>query len=237
MLERKETTGRWKTVYYVNNEGHIVRKKCRDCLETKDLTEFYKSKSGGLGGRRSKCSSCDRAEYRDYYRTNSKSLIKKRMENRSKNLSRDYETQVRYTSRNRNKINKRRSMYPANVNRAAREFGLPANLTVEDKEFLLDLFGGCALTGETENIHLDHVIPLTTGVGGTVTWNIIPLKAGLNISKGNKNIFEWFDDNKERFNLSDEKFERTLNFLAKEKGTTVADYKKFVYEAFKNKEE
>lgn len=237
MLERKETTGRWKTIYFINKEGEIIRKKCRDCRETKHLNEFYVTKYGGLGGRRPVCIVCELTANRKYQRDNVKEISKRRQLWRKENPKRDLETQRRYLARNRDHVNERRRMYPSNINRAARDFGLPANLTVEDKEFLLELFGGCALTEESENIHFDHVIPLTTGVGGTVSWNIIPLKAGLNISKGSKNVFEWFEENKERFNLSEDKFNRAINFLAREKGITTEEYKSFVYEAFKNKEE
>lgn len=237
MLERKETTGRWKTVYYVDNKGEIARKKCRECLETKEMNDFYPANKGNLGGRKAVCIKCENATFRDYYYKNADYLNEQRIKRRENDPERDLETQRRYFARNRERINKRRTMYPSNINRAAREFGLPAEFTVEDKELLLEIFGGCALTGEKDNLHYDHVIPLTTRVGGTVSWNIMPLKAGLNISKGSKNVFEWFEANKERFELSDERFERAIKYLANEKGVTPEEYRKFVYDAFKNKEE
>lgn len=237
MLVRKETTGRWKTIYYTDKEGVIKRKNCRDCQETKNMDEFYVTKYGGLGGRRPTCKECELYANREYQKEHVKEITQRRIAWRNRNPERDSDTQKRHLSRNRDKLNERRKMYPTNINRAAREFGLPAEFTVEDKEFLLEIFGGCALSGETDNIHFDHVIPLTTGVGGTVSWNIVPLKAGLNISKGNKNVFEWFRDNKRRFKLCEEKFNRMINYLASEKGVSREEYEKFVYEVFNYKGE
>lgn len=86
----------------------------------------------------------------------------------------------------------------------------------------------CALTGESV-IHLDHVIPLAIGHGGTLVKNIIPLRKDLNLNKKDKNIFEWFDANKERFNLPQERFDRLIEWLASANAMSVDEYRDYVY--------
>lgn len=223
--------GRWKTVYFVNSDDRVISRECRQCLEIKLIEEFYPSTTG-FEGRKAVCSDCEKADNRQYHRSDKTRTAARRAKYVSKNRDRVNATTRAWIARNREKVNKRRSMYATNTNRSARDFGLPAEFTVRDKEELLKIFGGCALTGEKENIHFDHVLPVSLGVGGSVKWNILPLKAGLNISKGNKNFFEWFKQNKNRFNLDDHKFQRSIEYLAKQKGVTVDEYEKFVYDCY-----
>lgn len=84
------------------------------------------------------------------------------------------------------------------------------------------------LTGESV-YHLDHVIPLTAGHGGTTYENIVPLRADLNISKHNACIFKWFADNRERFDLSQRKFDELIEYLADINEVTTKEYEEFVY--------
>lgn len=85
----------------------------------------------------------------------------------------------------------------------------------------------CALSGDS-NIHLDHVIPLKVGRGGTVYGNIIPLSYKLNSSKQDKNIFEWFKSTKNENNLSEEKFNDLIAYLAECNNMSVKEYKEYV---------
>ena len=86
----------------------------------------------------------------------------------------------------------------------------------------------CALTGETD-ITEEHAIPLSIGHGGTIHGNMWPLCKRLNSSKYNKNIFEWFEANRQRFELSQAKFDRLIEWLAAANDMTVEEYRDFVY--------
>jgi len=99
--------------------------------------------------------------------------------------------------------------------RRAKKLKLPNDLTSEVVTSIMEHFDhSCVLTGDKENLHLDHVIPLNIEEGGHVYWNVVPLRADLNMSKGHKNLFTWFYANKERFNLEQERFDDLIKYLA-----------------------
>lgn len=115
-------------------------------------------------------------------------------------------------------------------NRRAKLFELPYTFSEGEKKETLNFFNnGCSLTGSSE-YHWDHVIPLATGHGGTVFGNMIPLRADLNISKNNRNIFEWFEEYGERHDLSTRKFNELIEWLAEVNGMSVEEYRDYVYE-------
>jgi hypothetical protein len=121
--------------------------------------------------------------------------------------------------------------------RRARKNALPATLSSDKTVEILNNFdNGCALTGSSD-IHLDHVIPLAIGHGGTTFGNMIPLRSDLNISKHDKNIFEWFEANRQRFNLEQGRFDRLIEWLGKANGLTVEEYRDYVYECHANTNE
>lgn len=120
--------------------------------------------------------------------------------------------------------------------RRARLESLPDTLTHAEQESILELFGGCALTGD-KNIHWDHVIPISTGYGGTTRKNVVPLRADLNLSKHDKNIFIWFDECCDKFGLSREKFELLTEYLASINEMTVQEYQDYVFSCFVGREE
>lgn len=114
--------------------------------------------------------------------------------------------------------------------RRARVRRLPSTLSKEEiLKLELTFDNRCVLTGDM-NVHLDHVIPLATGHGGTIYGNIIPLRADLNLSKSDRNIFEWFEANRQRFNLEQWRFDRLIEWLGKANGMTVDEYRAYVYE-------
>jgi len=66
--------------------------------------------------------------------------------------------------------------------RRARKQGLPSTLTAAQTESLLAI-GQATYPGE--KLHLDHIVPISSG-GGTTRANIHAIPASLNMSKGNK---------------------------------------------------
>ena len=80
--------------------------------------------------------------------------------------------------------------------RRARMAGLPCNLTEEEWQDLLDMFGNsCAYCGVhqeelDETLQRDHVIPVVKG-GGYTKGNIVPACRRCNNSKGTKDLEDW----------------------------------------------
>lgn len=77
--------------------------------------------------------------------------------------------------------------------RRARKASLPDTFSREDYAFCMNYWGNkCAITGEAENLELDHWIPISSSdCPGTVAQNIIPLVSRLNRQKWNKAPAVW----------------------------------------------
>lgn len=125
-------------------------------------------------------------------------------------------------------VGRKIAMRMALQRRIARQKNLPNTLTtVGANEILTKFKNKCAITGDG-NYHMDHVIPISAGHGGTVYGNMIPLRADLNISKSDRNIFDWFADNRERFGLEQRKFDELIEYLADINGMTTQEYEEYV---------
>lgn len=150
---------------------------------------------------------------------------------RENNLEKLKEQEARWRANNKEKIN------IAQSRRRARKRMLPNEFTSEQLAELLKHFNdGCALTGSKEDINVDHVIPLATGHGGTTYGNMIPLRGDLNRSKHDANIFEWFESNRQRFELSEENFSKMIDYLAEINGVTAEEYRDHVFWCHENKQ-
>jgi hypothetical protein len=219
-----------KTKDYASTKDYVVRnakrvkleirngvsgKECTTCGTWKTLDDYAIDKTG-LGGKEAKCKKC-----RSIYGRNL----------RDNNKEREAERIRKWSIANPDKQMLRKQR------RRAREKDLPDNFTKSQMDETFTYFGGCALTGDTTDIHWDHVVPLATGQGGTTFGNMIPLRSDLNRSKNDANIFEWFYTNRERFNLSQARFEGLIRWLADVNGMTIEQYRKYVYECFNNENE
>jgi hypothetical protein len=129
----------------------------------------------------------------------------------------------------------RESYLIRNQKRRTRKHLLPENWTIEQKTETWSYFNNaCVLTGVTDNIEEEHAIPLSIGHGGTYHGNMYPMSKTLNISKLNRNIFEWFYANRERFNLDEQRFNDLIQYLATLNGLTPEEYRQFVYWCHEN---
>lgn len=207
----------------------MLSKVCGKCSKEKALTEFAKQKTGKLG-RRSTCKECIKKSDKIYRESNKEKIQAYLHVTRDRRMvvqrewrerNRDY--QVSYRETDRGKEVRRL----ADQRRLARKVNLPDTLTGEQLDKLIEYFKGCALTGDKDDIQFDHLIPLSSNVGGTVAGNIIPLRADLNQSKGNRNVFEWFDANQRRLSLSRDKFDRMIEYIAEINGMTVSEYRDY----------
>lgn len=176
--------------------------------------------------------------FREYYKRNREQVLEANYRWAKLNRDKMREYNRRYAANNPDKVRDSRKRWEENnpeklimktQKRLARRRSLPDSITEEQRKYILVKFSyGCALTGESD-YHWDHVIPLATGHGGTIYENMIPLRADLNISKSNRNIFEWFADNRERFGLSQRKFDELIEYLADINEMTVEEYRDYVY--------
>ena len=213
VAEKIRNRGGYKTIYYVDSGGSIIAKQCRKCGEVKKMEGFPRDKSK-LGGRRSECRECMNERDRQF-----------RVDNRER--LNEYHRQ--HYADNRDQY------YLRGERRRARLRKIPDTLTSEQRDLIIARFdGGCALTGDKADVHLDHVIPITIGHGGTIFENIIPLRADLNLSKGTGNIFDWFESNRQRLKLDRMKFNALIEYLADINGMTTKEYENYVRECHEN---
>ncbi len=122
-----------------------------------------------------------------------------------------------------------------NLLRIKREKALINDLSTSDKVLISGRFGErCALTGKAVPIQFDHVIPVSSGHGGTTLSNMLPIWQRINSSKGAKNIFEWYEENGDRFEVLPELFDQAIEYLADLNEMTAEEYRDYVYECHAN---
>jgi hypothetical protein len=215
-----------KSKIHLTEQNGIVGKECSKCEVWKPLEDFYKG--GSLGGRSSNCKVCWINSVKLYYQKNREEKLEYQRQHERKNRERRLKYKQQYRQVNREATTTHRQNY------RARKKGLPDTLTLEQWGQILEFFGGCALTGATENLAKDHVIPLAVGHGGTTKKNMIPLSADLNNSKNDRNLFDWFESEKERFDLSQEKFDALIVYLAELNEMNIEQYREYVYWCHEN---
>jgi hypothetical protein len=207
------------TEYYTDKSDLVIAKQCRTCGEIKYIEDYTKNKSK-WDGRSSECKVCRKKYAQDNHDIESNRHRRWYSENR------DYKNNYKLDWQRKNKDKRAVSR----LRRRARENELPNDFTHAQMTDTLEHFGGCALSGDSKDIHWDHVIPLTCGVGGTTLGNMIPLRKDFNISKNNRNIFEWYSSNGERLGIEPTTFENLIAWLAEVNLMTVEEYRKYVYE-------
>jgi hypothetical protein len=219
-------------------------KTCTLCVEMKTLDD-YGVQSNTKDKRKSRCKLCLAELSRKYNKTNpEKRRISesnwrnrnpkkvKEMSKRSRNIHKDaYKKRLekwKELNTERNKALKRAHTQ----NRRALEKSLINDYTATESEFKRLLYNGCALSDNTEDLHDDHFIALSTGHCGTYLANIIPLSSELNLSKCNKNPFEWLNEVDDVIDYK--KAAETIIMLAYLNEMTVQEYIDFVYWCYEN---
>jgi hypothetical protein len=215
------------------NDCEVDGKECTKCNEWKPLNKFSTDKKG-TGGFKSECKECSAKRFKKYYEEN-KCYMHERAKkwkeiNRELHLDYMYLYHIEHKQQEKLYRNQNKDILRLNVTRRlARKRQLPDDFTFEQEMSVAAEFNkSCAMTGGS-NIHWDHVIPLSVGHGGTTYGNMIPLRADLNQSKNDSNIFEWFEANRQRFELSQERFDNLIAYLASANAMTVEEYRDYVY--------
>lgn len=192
--------------YYSKNKEEI-RKKAKKFREENKQHIFIQRKA-----------------YRDRYK---KRLYLKKKIYREENREKERERIKKWFSENPHK-----QFYYSQL-RLARHKALPDTLTEQQLLEILERYNNkCCLTGE--KAHLDHVIPLFIGHGGTIYENILPLSPVLNGSKQDKNIFEWAEMVHKVFGFTMERFTEVMCEIAERNDMTLDEYREYYYWCFDN---
>lgn len=228
----------------------VVGKECTKCGEWKPLDDYHNT-SHGVGNRKPNCKICRR----NYHYSNREREIKRMKSWRENNREREIERCRQWYQENPNYFREyyehNKERHSANVrkwgkenrgkksihlqNYRAKRNALPNTLTSDGyKKVMKKLNLGCFYNEQTINLEIDHVIPISIGHGGTTEGNCVPMTSGLNQSKLNNNVFEWFESNRQRFKLSQENFERRIEWLASANALTVQEYREFYDWCFDN---
>ncbi|MFE7820575.1 hypothetical protein ACFU1R_20460 [Priestia megaterium] len=210
----------------VNTPG----KTCIACDTWKPLDEFN-SHRNMLAGKSSECKVCKSVTDKTYRKENKVKIAESMWKYQKENAERLAKYKREWLDRNPEKSRIRSQL------RRDREAKLPKTITSEEKTRILSFFNGCALTGSMEDIVFDHVIPIATECGGSTYENLIPLTFKLTHSKSDSNLFEWFDLNRDRFNLSQEKFDFLVEYLAEINEMTIEEYREYYDGCFKKAED
>ncbi|UTE77473.1 hypothetical protein [Rossellomorea sp. KS-H15a] len=237
-----------------DNEGNVFL-DCTKCKEIKPKEE-YRDREGFLANKDSHCRVCCMEKGRNFRKENEEHTKEYYRQYREENKEQLNEKSRVHYSKNKDHIRKQQREYRKNdperyrehsrkwarenpeyqvnltSNRRAKMRRLPYDFTIEQSSKMLT--GGCSLTGDKNNIHLDHVIPLNVGHGGTTFSNMIALRADLNNSKVDSNIFEWAEAKHKQFNFTLVRFIEVMTEVADRNGMSFEEYKEYVYWCFDN---
>lgn len=215
-------------------------KKCNTCGIMKIMEDYTPNKTA-YDGKFNKCKKCCAKRQREY--TKERPDIRRKAERkwREKNPGKVKEMSRRSRKKHAEGYARRlkefhernpeaKKVYHAN--RRARLKELPNNFTSEWADLLLDIYGGCIVTGKTEDIHWDHFIPISTGKGGTTFGNMIPLHSEVNMRKSANNPIEFLIQE----GFTDKQLYGILFCLSKLNGMNVDEYTEYVYKCFEDGE-
>lgn len=203
---------------YIEADGKPIARECTRCNEMKTLNDFGIDRKS-FARARAICKEC--VLVMNINRTPEQKKLRA-------DYVRDYVQSGKY------KPNLLARMVSESRKRA-RDIDLPDNLTLKQYELMMSHFlGACALSGEVDNLELDHVIPLSIGHGGTIIGNMLPLSRKLNGSKHNRNIFEWFEEYKVKHQLCERRFAEAIKYLSESSDMSVIEYKRYVYKCYDN---
>jgi hypothetical protein len=253
--------------YYENDGCEIVAKVCTKCSKVKELDGYSKKKGclGGRLSYCKSCEARYRQENKErradnlrkwrkenedhvrkyyeankereadrtrkWYESNREHVTEYNRKYREENKELRAETCRKWQRNNPDKSAMNKQRY------RARKAGLPDDFTSAQQSKVIASFNNaCALTGDT-SWSWDHAIPINSGHGGTTFNNMYPLRGDLNSSKGDRNIFDWYYANSQRFNLDREKFNSLIAYLADLNEMTPEEYREHVYFCHENSNE
>jgi 5-methylcytosine-specific restriction endonuclease McrA len=195
----------------------VVGKECTKCREWKVLMEFNK-RTKAKDGLRNDCKSCQAIARKKDYRANRDKQLAYNTKWRQENPS--YYQEYKQQWEIENKENRRLIMQK----RVDMVKNLPSDVSPD--EIIPDY--SCALTGQQldrSELHVDHIVPYSVGHVGNVRYNVWMIAGYLNLSKGNRNVFEWA---RERGDIDLDRFNAVMTDIAATAGLTLEEYEAFV---------
>lgn len=238
---KQEKTG--EAIYHISIKGvEYEAKKCRDCNEIKRLEELVKNKNM-KSGRETLCLACKATRARAYYKkhkdkvlaatkkwtSNNKEQVKRTSQKWYENNKEKFTTyRKEYYLQHREEEFKRMKIY--SKKRRTLQTYLYYEYSNEIEKEIKELYDfSCTLTGKTENVQLEHFIPISWGHGGTYKGNLYLLEKSLNVSKKDRNPFEWVKQKRIQNQIDLSKWNALIQRLASENGLTINEFEKFVY--------
>jgi hypothetical protein len=204
--------------YYEDNKDKVTE-RVRDYYHEKMKDpEFVQKERERSVVKHEKYGEKYRLHYRNRYHTDAEFLKKKKIKDKE------------WRKNNKTKIN---------LKSAKRRYflrKLPNTLNAKDwEEILNDFNGACALTGSTEDLTIEHFIPLKTGHGGHVKGNVYPIRKDLNLSKSVHNPFEWISRPDVSSIVPQESWDCLIDYLAKQNDLTREEFINYTNWCFANK--
>lgn len=193
------------------------------------LDSYYKDRA--VLGRATACAECRRKSSKQYRQQHKEYFRNYMIQNRLQLL----EYRRSWYKQNHQKV----AEYAARQKKRTEE--ISKNLLPDDKEYmqLIDEQEHCCqITGATDDIQLDHILPLVKGNWGNTKGNLMYLSAPLNRSKNSSNVFDWLEqmdqerldyllpeDCKMTVEQFRQKYLEVLERKAAEKGLSLTEYR------------
>lgn len=196
----------------LNEQQNLIGQQCSNCGTWYTVNEFYKD-SHQMFNRTLTCKYC-RAKVGAQFRQNNPTYYRKYKLEHREHLSEQYR---QWTTQNRSRVAE--SQRKTSLRRKQVLAGIP-----DDKQYMSQLLEDrkCVITGVTEKVALDHIMPVSVGNWGNRKGNLQWMYERLNISKGSKDIFDWVDSMEQ---------ERLDYLLPEHVGLTIAEFKQRVYQS------
>lgn len=226
-----------KQRFLLNEEQQLIGKSCGHCDNYYTVDSFYKDRVS-LFEKTTTCKHC-RAErdkqfkldnpkyFSNYWDTEREQITAVRSEWSQKHPDKQYRTAQ------------------------SRQKAL-ANCFPEDKQYTAEITANqqCIITGVTERLAVDHVLPVTKGRWGNNRGNLMILYEPLNVSKNNRSIFQWSESMTqlrldyllpEGIQMTVAEFrnivKQAVTVKAEEKGLTFEQYKQEYIAEYERKQE
>ena len=168
--------------------------------------------------------------HRKWREENPEYIYKYQINYYAENTEQKKDYQKQYYQENKEKV------YHHGRIRRTRMAALPSTLTLEQDRIILEIQDySCLLSGATENLHLEHFIPVAWGAGGTTFENCYYMEGTLNMSKGRKNPFEWIKYQPEEY--QDNFNNKLVPELAARNNMTIEEFTDYVYQCEQNAKE
>jgi hypothetical protein len=162
----------------------MTTKTCRKCAETKSINDFYKApKNKNADGLRSYCKQCSLISAKQWQKTNRTRCANRERKWRKNNPDKFKKSCISWRNKNKELV----CSYTSNRRTKKMRNGI---FQIGKNELAKLYSSACVSCGSTQEITLDHIIPISRG-GRHAIGNLQPMCQRCNSSKGDKLMVEW----------------------------------------------